>query len=181
LKLNLIYPCTPKHIAKYSPQQPRIVTEGPEIYATHVHPYMAAQRDEGRLNWVFNILDGLAEQEDVMYRESNSETGFVVTPDLNWDRKTMTALHVLALVERRDIWSLRDLKRGHVEWLKKMRRKILEAVIGLYKDVEEDQLKLYVHCKNSSNSRLLVLVTYPALFRSANLLPLPCSCCSCCT
>lgn len=108
---------------------------------------MALQREKGRLDWVFNILDGLAEQEDVFFREKGPETGFLVSPDLNWDRKTLGALHVLALVERRDIWSLRDLKPGHVPWLKQMRRKILEAVTGVYEAVGEDQLKLYVHCE----------------------------------
>jgi m7GpppX diphosphatase len=108
---------------------------------------MTSQREQGRLNWVFNILDGLAEQEDVMYRETDAETGFLVSPDLNWDRKTMTALHVLALVQRRDIWSVRDLRTEHVPWLKTMRRKILDAVEKVYEEIEEDQLKLYVHCK----------------------------------
>lgn len=147
LKINLIYPCTEKHVAKYSPQKYRLVTETPEIYAKQVRPYMAAQRDAGRLNWVFNILDGKAEQEDVIYREDDPVEGFLVAPDLNWDRKTLSALHVLAIVERRDIWSIRDLKKGHVEWLKHMRQKIVVAVTMLYPEIEEDQLKLYLHCR----------------------------------
>jgi m7GpppX diphosphatase len=109
---------------------------------------MQRQRDEGRLNWVFNILEGRAEQEDVMYRE-HGEEGFVVTPDLNWDKKTLTSLRVLCIVERRDIWSVRDLTKGHVQWLKHMREKLLDATVKLYPEVERDQLKLYVHCKPS--------------------------------
>src|SRR5579871_5528389 len=65
LKINLIYPCTEKHIKKYSGQGLRVVTETPQIYRNHVKPYMQRQRDEGRLDWVFNILEGRAEQEDV--------------------------------------------------------------------------------------------------------------------
>lgn len=147
-KINLIYPCTEKHIKKYSGQGLRVVTETPEIYRNHVKPYMQRQRDEGRLNWVFNILEGRAEQEDVMYRE-HGEEGFVVTPDLNWDKKTLTSLHVLGIVERRDIWSVRDLTKDHVQWLKHMREKLLDATVMLYPEVERDQLKLYVHCKPS--------------------------------
>lgn len=154
LKLNLIYPCTDKHIKKYSPQTVRMVTETPEIYKNHVRPYMQRMRDEGRLNWVFNIIEGRAEQEDVLLRDpgNGSKDGederFLLAPDLNWDRKTLTSLHLLALVERRDIWSLRDLKKKHVEWLKHMREKILDAVVKLYGEsgVEKDMLKLYVHC-----------------------------------
>ncbi|KAK3076900.1 hypothetical protein LTS18_011695, partial [Coniosporium uncinatum] len=84
LKLNLIYPCTEKHIKKYSPQGLRIVTETPDIYAKHMRPYIQKQREEGRLNWVFNIIEGRTEQEDVMYRE-HGEEGFLLLPDLNWD------------------------------------------------------------------------------------------------
>jgi len=144
LKLNLIYPCTEKHIKKYSPQGLRVVTETPDIYAKHVRPYVQKQREEGRLNWVFNIIEGRTEQEVVMYRE-HGEEGFLLLPDLNWDRKTLSTLHVLGIVERRDIWSVRDLTKSHVEWLKHMRQKLLDATFRLYPDVDSDQLKLYVH------------------------------------
>jgi len=159
LKINLIYPCTEKHIKKYSGQGLRVVTETPEIYRNHVKPYMQRQRDEGRLNWVFNILEGRAEQEDVMYRE-HGEEGFVVTPDLNWDKKTLTSLHVLGIVERRDIWSVRDLTKGHVQWLRHMRAKLLDATAKLYPEVERDQLKLYVHCKFETSSRAMTSCAY---------------------
>lgn len=149
LKVNLIYPCTDKHIKKYSPQTVRMVTETPEIYVRYVRPYMQKMRDQGRLNWVFNILEGRAEQDDIMLRDpgqgKNRDEAFLLSPDLNWDRKTLTSLHLLALVERRDIWSLRDLKKAHVGWLKQMRQKILKATIRLYPDLEPDMLKLYVH------------------------------------
>jgi len=73
------------------------------------------------------------------------DEGFLLLPDLNWDRKTTEALHLLGLVERRDIWSLRDLKKKHVPWLRHMRQKLIEATIKTYPVLEEDQLKLYVH------------------------------------
>ncbi|KAI4646824.1 hypothetical protein J4E93_005048 [Alternaria ventricosa] len=143
-KLNLIYPCTDKHIKKYEQQRLRVVTETPEIYAKYVRPYMQAQREKGALNWVFNIIEGRTEQEDVIYRESGEE-GFLLLPDLNWDRKTMGSLHLLGIVERRDIWSVRDLKKNMAEWVKHMREKMLEATVKLYPELERDELKLYVH------------------------------------
>jgi m7GpppX diphosphatase len=65
----------------------------------------------------------------------------------NWDRKTISSLHLLGLVERRDIWSVRDLKKKHITWVKHMREKLLDATVKLYPELENDQLKLYVHCK----------------------------------
>ncbi|KAJ5506108.1 Scavenger mRNA decapping enzyme N-terminal [Penicillium expansum] len=147
LELNLIWPCTAQHIKKYSDQQLRMVTETAEIYRTHVRPYMQAKREEGRLNWVFNILEGRTEQEDVILRDEGHgpEDGFLMLPDLNWDRKSMGSLHLLALVQRRDIWSLRDLKKSFVPWLKYLRERVLEATVSMYPALEEDQIKLYVH------------------------------------
>lgn len=81
LKLNLIWPCTEQHIRKYSQQGLRLVTETPEIYAKYIRPYMQRYREEGRLNWVFNIIEGKKEQEDVIYRE-HGEEGFLLLPDL---------------------------------------------------------------------------------------------------
>ena len=175
LKLNLIYPCTDQHIRKYSPQPVRMVTETPRIYQQHVRAFMQNKRNEGRLNWVFNILEGRTEQEDVILRDpghrEQSDDGFIMLPDLNWDRKTLTSLHLLGLVERRDIWSLRDLKKKHVEWLKHMREKLLDAVVGLYKHLEKDMLKLYIHCKLSWEDH--VFLSNYAAFRSAHVLPFP--------
>jgi hypothetical protein len=53
----------------------------------------------------------------------------------------------LGLVERRDIWSLRDLKKKHIKWLREMRDLLLDSTVKCYRDqeVERDQLKLYVH------------------------------------
>jgi m7GpppX diphosphatase len=148
LKINLIYPCTEQHLKKYSKQGVRMVVETPEIYAEKIRPYMLQKREEGRLNWVWNIIDGKTEVEDVIYRTPlgrDGDEGFLLLPDLNWDRKTIEALHLLGLVERTDIWSLRDLKKKHIPWLHHMRDKFIEAAVKTYPELEEDQLKLYVH------------------------------------
>ncbi|KAK2031391.1 scavenger mRNA decapping enzyme, partial [Colletotrichum zoysiae] len=148
LKINLIYPCTEAHVKKYSRQGVRLVTETPELYAERVRPYMQRKRDEGRLNWVFNIIEGRTEAEDVIHRTplgAAGDEGFLLLPDLNWDRRTLGALHLLGLVERRDIWSLRDLRKKHVPWLRRMRGRLLAATVAQYPDVDADQLKLYVH------------------------------------
>ena len=106
---------------------------------------MQAKRDRGALTWVYNILAGLTEQEDVMYR-APGDTGFVLLPDLNWDRRTRGSLHLLGLVERRDIWSVRDLRKSMVPWIMGMREKMLDAAVGLFEGLERDELKTYVHC-----------------------------------
>lgn len=148
LKINLIYPCSDQHIKKYSKQGVRRVVETAEIYSDKIRPYMLSKREQGRLNWVWNIIAGKTEVEDVIFRTPkgrDGDEGFLLLPDLNWDRKTSESLHLLGLVERMDIWSLRDLRKKHIPWLRHMRAKLIEATINTYTDLEEDQLKLYVH------------------------------------
>ena len=166
LKVNLIWPCTESHVRKYTAQQLRYVTETPDIYEAHITPWIEnTQRAPKRIEWIYNILDGITEQEDVVYRsesfgkftkddKSDSE-GFVLLPDLNWDRRSATGLHLLALVERRDLWSLRGLKKKHIMWLKHLREEIVKAAAqvatrlqkeaGEESTTDEDQFKCYVH------------------------------------
>jgi len=128
-----------------------MVTETAQIYKEEVKPYMLSKREGGRLTWVYNIIEGKTEVEDVIFRtplgQTPNDEGFLLLPDLNWDRKTMSSLHLLGLVERRDIWSLRDLRKKHVGWLRHMRARFLDATVKSYGEegIEEDQLKLYVH------------------------------------
>ena len=129
----------------------RVVTEIPEVFKNMVRPFMERERGGGRLDWVFNIIEGRTEQEDIIVRESRDlgkdEEGFLLLPDMNWDRSTMGSLRILGLVERRDLWSLRDLRKKDVVWLKGVYRRVLRAVAKRYEDkgVEEDMLKVYMH------------------------------------
>ena len=138
---------------KYSKQTTRLVTETAGVYAEWVRPYIERCRSGGRLDWVYNILEGKAEQEDVIVRESRDlgrdEEGFVLLPDMNWDRRTVGSLRILGLVERRDLWSLRDLKKKDVAWLKEVHGKMVGAVEKMY-GVDGDMLKVYVHCTSHS-------------------------------
>ncbi|KAI0818220.1 HIT-like domain-containing protein [Xylaria sp. FL0064] len=147
-KIDLICPCTDKHIKKHSRQGVRFVTETPEIYHDKVRPFIEANRAEGRLNWMYNIIEGRKEQEDVIYRTPlgrDGDEGFLLLPNLHWDRKTIEALHLLGVVERRDLWTLRDLKKKHLPWLRHMRAKLIDATVKTYPQIEEDQLKLFCH------------------------------------
>lgn len=146
LQLKLIYPCTEKHIRKYSAQPLRKVTETPEIYQTLVRPWMQKQREGGRLKWVYNILDGITEVEDVIFRHNDPLTGFVLLPDSQWDRKTLGTLHLLVLTERRDLMSIRDLKKSDLPWLKLMYGNLIREVTGVYPALSKDEIQLYFHC-----------------------------------
>lgn len=64
-----------------------------------------------------------------------------------WDQMTMSALYTMAIVRRRDITSMRDLKKKDVPWLRKLSTRMIQALATKYPEIEGDQIKLYVHCK----------------------------------
>jgi len=69
----------------------------------------------------------------------------------------MASLYISAIVRRRDITSIRDLKKKHVSWLKNLRRIIPEAICEKYSDIEPDQIKIYAHCV-SPNPLLILMI-----------------------
>lgn len=83
VKFTLIYPATETHIRKYSQQRLRMVTETPEVYETKIKPYVESKRVEGRLNWVYNILEYKAEKERILYDDQDEQEGFILLPDLS--------------------------------------------------------------------------------------------------
>ena len=72
------------------------------------------------LQWVFNILDGKAEQDRVIFSDPDPETGFVLVPDFKWDQKELQNLYLLAIVRKRGILSLRELGAEHLPLLRNM-------------------------------------------------------------
>lgn len=75
------------------------------------------------IQWVDNILNGTSESDRVVYNDPDSETGFVLLPDLKWDMKCMDNLYMLALARKRDILSLRELTHEHLPLLKNILEK----------------------------------------------------------
>lgn len=67
---------------------------------------------------MYNILDGKAETDRVVYSDPDPLTGFVLLPDMKWDRSDLQNLYMLAIVCRRDLFSLRDLATEHLPLLK---------------------------------------------------------------
>lgn len=144
-KVNMIYPATDTHIKKYRQQPKRIVVETPELYQQVVVPYIETMKGD-RIKWVYNILHDGVEADRVVIRNDDPVNGYVLLPDLKWDRKTMSALYLVAIALRHDIASLRDFNSSHIPYLTAIRDEILEAVEKNY-GLSSSQLKLFVHCK----------------------------------
>ena len=125
IKCDLIYPATAKHVAKYAEPDWRIIRETMQIYREIVLPYI--ERDElgDRIKWVHNILDKKKEVERIIFEDPDPMDGFVLLPDMKWDQGTLTNLYCLAIVNRRDIISLRCLTAEHLPLLKNILEKVI--------------------------------------------------------
>jgi m7GpppX diphosphatase len=142
----MFFPATEKHVRKYSEQKMHFIMETPEMYQEHIRPYMERMRDPSRLQWMRNIIEQKAEVDDVILRSQHTDSrGFVLLPDLNWDRSTMSSLHLLVIVDCNDVWSLRDLKKKDIPWLWDLRAEVTAATLRAYPSLQVDQLKFYVH------------------------------------
>lgn len=73
--------------------------------------------------WVYNILNKETEADRIVFEDTCPDSGFILLPDMKWDRKDMDALYLQALVHRRDILSLRDLDLSHLPLLKNILEK----------------------------------------------------------
>jgi m7GpppX diphosphatase len=53
-----------------------------------VLPYVNSKRENGRLNWVYNILEKKKESESIICEDEDEQEGFMLLPDLYalvWD------------------------------------------------------------------------------------------------
>ena len=85
------------------------------------------------LQWVYNILEKKCEAECIVFEDSNEESGFILIPDMKWDRKDLNSLYLQAIVHKHDIKSIRDLNKSHLPLLKNILEKGTVSFTGKYR------------------------------------------------
>ncbi|GFS20111.1 M7GpppX diphosphatase [Elysia marginata] len=119
LKATVICPATEKHISKYSEHEPFLVRETPDLYKTVTEPCMAQSKFS--IQWVYNILEKKMESERIVVEDPDPELGFVLLPDMKWDRKNQTLQGLVCPAGETDTSSMLeisvDLKAMKGEWL----------------------------------------------------------------
>lgn len=146
MRVTTVCPATDKHVQKYEAQKRRVVSETPSRYQDITKPFV--EQDSLSLDWVFNILEGKSEVERVIYRDDHPDVGFVLVPDLKWDQKELENLYVLAIVMKRGVLSLRELRAEHLPMLRNVLNAGKREICSKY-GVESDQLRIYFHYQPS--------------------------------
>ncbi|XP_059045851.1 m7GpppX diphosphatase [Achroia grisella] len=146
VKTTIIYPATEKHIVKYSQQEVHIVLETPELYEKLTLPFI--KKEQFNLQWLYNILEGVSEQDRIVHDNKCEKEGFVLLPDLKWDGLTKETLYLLAIVRQRGIKSLRDLNESHLPLLRRILNEGKKKILEKY-NVCDSQLRIYLHYQPS--------------------------------
>lgn len=120
-KMTLICPATSELIAKYSTSQRRMVLETPLMYKQVTKPWIQSL-PASKIAWVKNILQGNYEQESILFSDDHPKYGFVLLPDLKWDRSSLSSLYLVAIVRDESIKTLRDLTKEHVPLLRNIQK-----------------------------------------------------------
>jgi m7GpppX diphosphatase len=110
INVDIIYPCTEKHISKYSAQQTLMLTETPDVYNAVTLPYILSI-PKSAIQWVYNVLDKSKEAERLLFEDPDDDIGFILQPDMKWDQSQVYMHASLCLevccVNGRDWWLCR--------------------------------------------------------------------------
>jgi len=146
-QLKLIYPALEKDLTKYKFSKTLVFEETAEDYRLLTKPYIDSIPTESK-EWIYNIIEGKKEVDRVIYSDNNPETGFVVVLDWNWSGTSASDLHIMAICNRRDLSTIRDLNGSHVPLLKMM-KETTEKVIKTKYNLDSSQVLSYVHYQPS--------------------------------
>jgi len=103
------------------------------------------KRDIEKDRWIYNIIDGLAEQENIMYRDDFS----ISMPTYTWDAKNVERLHILCIPMDKQLRTIRELTKEHIPLLEHMKKTTLEKIEQVY-GLKEGSLKIYFHYEPST-------------------------------
>ncbi|CAJ0961057.1 unnamed protein product, partial [Mesorhabditis belari] len=143
---QLIFPANEKLKAKYRSEEKFVIHETPEDYRTITLGYI--EKYQLNLNWVYNVLNKEAEAERIIYEDPNPENGFILSPDIKWDGKTVETLYVLAIIHRKGVRSVRDLTANDLPLLENIKEKGLKTIEENY-GLRRDQVRVYFHYQPS--------------------------------
>lgn len=90
--------------------------------------------------WIYNIIDGIAEQDNILYKDNLA----IVIPAYTWDSENINKLHILCIPIDKNIRSIRDLTIENVPLLEHMKKIALENIEEKY-EIKEEHLKIFLH------------------------------------
>ncbi|ESO88401.1 hypothetical protein LOTGIDRAFT_234493 [Lottia gigantea] len=144
-KTTMIYPATEKHVIKYSEQDMYVVRETKDLYENVTKQCL--EKNQFSIQWVYNILEKKCESERIVFEDPDPVNGFILLPDLKWNRKDLDSLYLVAITHNH-IKSLRDLNKESLPLLKNILKSGTEAIEKEF-NIPVSKLRIYVHYQPS--------------------------------
>ena len=110
----------------------------PETYEEYLE--LISKRDFKKEQWVYNILNGMAEQDKVLYRDEF----IVIAPNYTWNTTDLSKLHLLTFPTDITLHSIRDLTDKHIWLLEHIKLKTLLEIKSTY-GFDSDIIKMFLH------------------------------------
>jgi diadenosine tetraphosphate (Ap4A) HIT family hydrolase len=103
-----------------------------------------SNRDWSKEQWVYNILDGIAEQDKILYQDDR----ILIAPNYTWaktgDDNNLSKMYLLVFPMDRKLHTLRDLNFAHIELLEYIKNKTLDVIKEKY-GFDSNIIKMFIH------------------------------------
>lgn len=110
----------------------------PETYEEYLK--IISKRDFSKEQWVYNILDGIAEQDKILYKNEN----FIIMPNYTWDCMDISKMYLLVFPTDKTLHTLRDLTHAHIDLLTNIKIKTLEIIKTTW-GFDSNIIKMFIH------------------------------------
>lgn len=102
-------------------------------------------RDPKKDQWIYNIIDGISEQDSVLYRDDKC----IIFVNYFWDGKDVDKLQLLCMPTDKSLRTIRSLDISHLPLLEHMKKVTLDAIREKY-GLREEDIKMYFHYEPST-------------------------------
>jgi m7GpppX diphosphatase len=129
-----------KDVTQMKQRVKKLVQEDYETYLQTLE-----KRDAKKDIWIYNIIDGISEQEAILHRDDKC----IVFINYFWDGKDIDKLQLLCMPLDRNLRSIRSLDESHVSLLEHMKQVTLQVIREKY-GLEEEYIRMYFHYEPST-------------------------------
>jgi m7GpppX diphosphatase len=129
-----------KDVTQMKQRVKKLVQEDYETYLQTLE-----KRDAKKDIWIYNIIDGISEQESILHRDDKC----IVFINYFWDGKDIDKLQLLCMPINRNLRSIRSLDESHISLLEHMKSVTLQVIREKY-GLEEEYIRMYFHYEPST-------------------------------
>jgi hypothetical protein len=129
-----------KDAAKLKQRVKKLVQEDYETYLQTLE-----KRDAKKDIWIYNVIDGISEQEAILYRDDKC----IVFINYFWNGKDIDKLQLLCTPTDKNLRTIRSLRLCDIELLEHMKQVTLQVIREKY-GLEEEYIKMYFHYEPST-------------------------------